>query len=105
MRCGPPRRLKLEVGELRCLRTHWRLLHGLIQALRTQRNVSLDTVERRSPLLLLRALDYGRVLVDRDSRWQPLRERRGVIASAVSRARRADDEAVEESWRMLAEDA
>jgi len=40
----------------------------------------LDDVERRAPLLALRAIDDGRVLVDRDRCWLPLRRRRPMLA-------------------------
>jgi len=60
----------------------------------------LGRVERRSPLLLLQALDEGRVVIDRDDEWRALRTRRPLVARRARAAhtalcRRAAD-AVEE---------
>jgi predicted nucleotidyltransferase len=65
----------------------------------------LGRVETGAPLLLLYALDEGRVLVDRDGQWPGLLTRRRELARAAQRAERAERHAVEESWRMLMEDA
>lgn len=65
----------------------------------------LGRVEEDAPLLLLYALDEGRVLVDRDMRWPALLARRGEVARAAKRAESAERRAAEESWRMLVEDA
>jgi predicted nucleotidyltransferase len=65
----------------------------------------LGRVEQDAPLLLLYALDEGRVLVDRDRQWPELSARRSDVARAAQRAERAERRAVLESWRMLVEDA
>jgi predicted nucleotidyltransferase len=49
---------------------------------------NLERVETRAPLLLDRALDEGRVLVDRDGQWRSLRERRSAIRVRARRAHR-----------------
>jgi predicted nucleotidyltransferase len=78
----------------------------LERALRRDVDVAeLARVETEAPLLLLHALDEGRVLVDRDERWPELLARRGELARAAQRAERAERQAVEASWRMLVEDA
>lgn len=64
----------------------------------------LGRVENDAPLLLLYALDEGRVLVDRDEGWPALQRRRAAIDLAAKRAEEAERRAVEESWRMLTED-
>lgn len=46
----------------------------------------LEPVERKSPLLLDRVLDEGRVLVDRDEQWPALRNRRRAIRARADRA-------------------
>jgi predicted nucleotidyltransferase len=48
----------------------------------------LPQVESEAPLLLDRVLDEGRVLVDRDGLWQPLRARRGAIRARAKRSHR-----------------
>jgi predicted nucleotidyltransferase len=65
----------------------------------------VDRVERDAPLLLLHVLDEGRVLVDRDTRWPALLARRGEVVRAALKAERSERRAVQESWRMLVEDA
>lgn len=40
----------------------------------------LDDVEQRAPLLALQAIEDGRVLVDRDRCWLPLRRRHPMLA-------------------------
>ena len=65
----------------------------------------LRRVEADAPLLLLYALDEGRVLVDRDERWPGLQRRRSDVDRAAERAEEAERRAVEQSWRMLVEDA
>lgn len=47
----------------------------------------LSRVRRQAPLLLLAALDDGRVLVDRDGSWPKLRAQRETIARAARRHR------------------
>ena len=46
----------------------------------------LNRVERSAPLLLVRALEEGRVVLDRDGQWPRLLARRGEIARRASRA-------------------
>lgn len=46
----------------------------------------LSRAREHAPLLLLQALDEGRVLVDRDQRWPTLVGQRGHIAQAARRA-------------------
>lgn len=65
----------------------------------------IAAIERDAPLLLLRALDEGRVLVDRLDTWPELVAGRGDVARASRRTERDELEAVERSWRMLMEDA
>jgi predicted nucleotidyltransferase len=48
----------------------------------------LRRIEQEAPLLLDRVLDEGRVLVDRDGQWCPLRERRRAIRARAQRAHR-----------------
>ena len=64
----------------------------------------LDRVERQAPLLLLDALDEGRVLVDRDERWPSLRARRVQVRRAARRDRELARAQAAESLRMLLED-
>lgn len=63
----------------------------------------LERVESDTPLLLLYALEEGRVLIDRDSRWPELLARHGEVVRAARRAERAERRAVARSWRMLVE--
>jgi hypothetical protein len=49
-----------------------------------------DDVEQRSPLLLSRAVEEGRSLVDRDGRWQGLRDERKAIRARGDRAYRRE---------------
>lgn len=51
--------------------------------------VALDRVRREAPQLLLRILDEGRVLVDRDDEWRELQARRSTW-DRRTRARRAE---------------
>jgi predicted nucleotidyltransferase len=46
---------------------------------------SLSHVRKMSPLLMLQVIDEGRVLVDRDHRWEELRRTRETIARAGRR--------------------
>jgi excisionase family DNA binding protein len=48
----------------------------------------LERVEARAPLLLERVLDEGRVLIDRDEQWRPLRERHSAIRVRARRVHR-----------------
>jgi len=50
--------------------------------------VRLARVEADAPLLLDRVLEEGRVLVDRDGRWQELQGRRRAIRARAQRAYR-----------------
>lgn len=53
----------------------------------------LDRIEANAPLLLARALDEGRVLVDRDDLWSDLYQRRRAIRARAQRSyRRQMDE-------------
>jgi predicted nucleotidyltransferase len=49
----------------------------------------LNRVRRDAPLLLLRALDEGRVLLDRDGEWGTWKARRGRIARHAQRVHEA----------------
>jgi predicted nucleotidyltransferase len=60
---------------------------------------SLSRVRRKSPLLLLQAIDEGRVLVDRGDTWEALRRARETIARA---ARRQMDRARKQAAESLA---
>jgi hypothetical protein len=67
--------------------------------------VEIEAVEQRAPLLLLYALDEGRVLVDRDGQWPERLARRGEVVKAVRRSENVERGAVQRSWRLLVEDA
>jgi predicted nucleotidyltransferase len=60
----------------------------------------LPAIEAGSPLLLDRVLDDGRVVVDRDRLWQPLRDRRRAIRA---RARRSHRRQMSEARRAIDE--
>lgn len=63
--------------------------------------VALDQA-RGNPLLLAQALDEGRVLVDREDLWPPLRDETEVLAKrARDGARRARQRALDGIDRML----
>jgi len=47
----------------------------------------LNRVQATAPLLLLRALDEGRVVLDRDREWTALKAHRSEIARRAHRAR------------------
>lgn len=64
----------------------------------------LSRVREQSPLLLLAALDDGRVLVDRDGDWQQLQEQRGTIARAARRREQQDREDAAASIAQLVEE-
>jgi predicted nucleotidyltransferase len=49
----------------------------------------LSRVQSRAPLLLLRALDEGRVLIDRDAEWAGLQMCRAELARDARRAHEA----------------
>lgn len=65
----------------------------------------LARVGETAPLLLLRALDEGRVALDRDGEWPPLRERRGELARRASRAHTARRRRARTSVRELLDEA
>jgi predicted nucleotidyltransferase len=50
--------------------------------------VSLDRIERRSPLLLLQVINEGRAIADRDGMWAEVRARRDAVRQRARRARR-----------------
>jgi predicted nucleotidyltransferase len=69
---------------------------GLADRLERRLGRSLDVarlplVRDASPLLLLQALDEGRVLIDRDDRWTALRTEREAIEASAAQA--GEDEA------------
>jgi predicted nucleotidyltransferase len=63
----------------------------------------LDRVERTAPLLLLYALDHGRVLVDRDRRWPTLQARHVQVSRAAREDRKRAREQAARSLSMLIE--
>lgn len=64
----------------------------------------LSRVRAASPLLLLRAVNEGRVLVDRENIWAALQGNRETIARAARRALRRDREAAADSLGQLLEE-
>jgi predicted nucleotidyltransferase len=60
----------------------------------------LDRIEDSAPLLLTRALDEGRVMVDRDGIWEELHHRHRAIAA---RARRSYRRQMGEAARAIEE--
>ena len=65
----------------------------------------LGRVRERAPLLLLRAVDEGRVVLDRDGEWAPLRERRRELARRAGRAHAARRLRARASVRELHDEA
>ncbi len=61
----------------------------------------LDRIRETSPLLLLQALDEGRVVLDRDGEWNRLCEHRGEIAQDALRAHQARRRRARASVREL----
>jgi predicted nucleotidyltransferase len=61
----------------------------------------LNRVQDTAPLLLLRALDEGRVLLDRDDEWIGLKARRSKIARRASHAHEAKRRRAHASIREL----
>jgi predicted nucleotidyltransferase len=61
----------------------------------------LSRARERAPLLVLQALDEGRVLVDRDKRWPALMRERDRIARAAWRAQGAAREQAAAGLREL----
>ncbi len=65
----------------------------------------LDRVWDAAPLLLLSAIDDGRVIVDRDGEWPLLRECRGEVARRANRAHAARRRRARTSVRELLREA
>ncbi len=65
----------------------------------------LERVSETAPLLLLQALDEGRVVLDRDQEWRPLRTGRRELASRASRAHAERRRRARASVRELREEA
>jgi predicted nucleotidyltransferase len=63
----------------------------------------LNRVARTAPLLLLQALDEGRVVVDRDHEWPLLQAHRGAVARRAKRARTARRQRAAAAVRELIE--
>lgn len=61
----------------------------------------LPVVRKQTPLLLLRAVDEGRVLVDRRQMWRSLKAQRETIARAARRSVRRQELAVARSLEDL----
>jgi predicted nucleotidyltransferase len=61
----------------------------------------LNRVDDDAPLLLLRALDEGRVVIDRDREWTGLQARRSGVARRASRAHEARRRRARASVREL----
>jgi hypothetical protein len=61
----------------------------------------LNRVEDTAPLLLLRAIDEGRVVLDRDRDWDELKTRREKIARRARRAHEARRRRARASIREL----
>src|ERR1700691_1456347 len=61
----------------------------------------LNRVEENAPLLLLQAIDEGRVVLDRERQWTRLRERREDIAHRARRAHEARRRRARASVREL----
>lgn len=64
----------------------------------------LERVWETAPLLLLRAMEEGRVVLDRDGEWVPLGERRGELAGRSKRARAARRRRARASVRELCDE-
>jgi predicted nucleotidyltransferase len=61
----------------------------------------LSRVRRQAPLLLLAAIDDGRVLVDRNGSWPRLRNQRETIARAARRQRQRDRQRAADAFAQL----
>jgi len=61
----------------------------------------LDRVREHAPLLVLFAIDEGRVLLDRDGVWPPIRSRRSQFERAAAERLEADREAAAASFERL----
>lgn len=64
----------------------------------------LNRVDRSAPLLLLQALDEGRVVLDRDDEWPSVQTRRSEIARRAERDHAARCRRAREAVRQLLED-
>lgn len=64
----------------------------------------LPRVRETSPLLLLQALDEGRLLVDRGGTWPALRAERDAVAAAAARAGEVEAQAAADALAALLED-
>jgi len=67
--------------------------------------VRLERVWETAPFLLLRVVEEGRVVLDRDREWVRLRERRGEVARRAGRAHVARRRRAQASVRELCEEA
>jgi predicted nucleotidyltransferase len=65
----------------------------------------LDLVDDRAPLLLLQAVDEGRVLVDRDDEWRSIQARRDEIEQRAQRAHAERCRRAREAVRQLLQEA
>ena len=82
-----------------------KLAGRLERALGRQVDVArLNRIEDTAPLLLLRAIDEGRVVLDRDREWSSLRTRRSEIARRARRVREARRRRARTSIRELLAD-
>ena len=63
----------------------------------------LPLVREAAPLLLLQALDEGRVLVDRDDRWMALRAEREAIEFVAARADEDEAQAAADAVEAILE--
>ena len=61
----------------------------------------LNRVQQSAPLLLLQALDEGRVLLDRDGEWTTLKARRSEIARRARQAHQSRSRRARASIREL----
>lgn len=64
----------------------------------------LPRVRRASPLLLLQALDEGRVLIDRDETWSVLHAERDKVAADAARISELEAHAAAHALAALPED-
>lgn len=65
----------------------------------------LSRVRKEAPLLVLQALDEGRVLVDREGRWNELLGARETVARAARRQMSRERRLAADSLAQLLEDA
>jgi predicted nucleotidyltransferase len=64
----------------------------------------LERVRETAPLLLLRALEEGRIVLDRDGEWARLHKRRGEVARKARRMHAARRRRARASVRELCEE-